>query len=84
MKVDVEYIVKIKGKKVPIFKKGWEKGEIARVIMTFTIPKKDLDSPVFKMAIHNTADEIINDYVVVEPKIVKTKTPINGKRKRSN
>jgi hypothetical protein len=52
--------------------------------MTFTIPKKDLDSPVFKMAIHNTADEIINDYVVVEPKIVKTKTPINGKRKRSN
>lgn len=70
--MDVEYIIKIKGKKVPVFKKGWERGEIARVVVTFKkVRKKDLNTPVLLMAIDEHGNEVLKKFVEVTKKILK-------------
>ena len=70
--MDIEYTVKIKGKKVPSFKKGWKKGEIAKVVITFKgATGKDTGSPLFIRQIFETGEDILRKYVIVNHKILK-------------
>lgn len=72
--MDIEYVVTITQSNVPVFHKGWNKGVIQKMIVTFKgAKKKDLkDNPFLVRNILETRDKILADNVKCTYRIVKS------------